>query len=218
MMEPECSIADARNDLAEAAIAAAGMCLFALFVHDRLPWRMLALAGLVVAALALHRAIVTVPSPADLLGLRLRGRRASVCLVAGLALGAGLAVLLRWRWDAGPLPGALHVFVIPAALIGMAEELVYRGYVQGRLRVLKAPWAMILAAAAHTAYKCALFCRADAVAVNYVFLAPATMLGGMAFGALRALAGSVWPAVAAHACFDVLVYGDCKQAPWWVWQ
>jgi len=44
-----------------------------------------------------------------------------------------------------------------------------------------------------------------------------TFVGGAAFGVLRARAGSVWPAVAAHVSFDLLAYGDAAQTPWWVW-
>jgi hypothetical protein len=36
-------------------------------------------------------------------------------------------------------------------------------------------------------------------------------------GLMRHFSGSVLPAVTAHVLFDILVYGDWAQAPWWVW-
>jgi membrane protease YdiL (CAAX protease family) len=44
-----------------------------------------------------------------------------------------------------------------------------------------------------------------------------TFLGGLFFGTLRQVARNVAPALAAHAVFDVIVYGALAQAPWWVW-
>ncbi|MEA3367740.1 MAG: hypothetical protein U9R68_06475, partial [Planctomycetota bacterium] len=78
--------------------------------------------------------------------------------------------------------------------------------------------AVVLAAGAHTAYKAALFVWPPAgIEIDYGFLILWTLAGGVAFGALRAWAGTVWPAVAAHVAFDIVAYGDAAEAPWWVW-
>jgi hypothetical protein len=75
-----------------------------------------------------------------------------------------------------------------------------------------------LAAGAHTAYKTALFVWPPGyMEVDYGFLVTWTLVGGAAFGALRAACGTVWPAVAAHMAFDLVAYGDAAEAPWWVW-
>jgi len=203
----------------EVAAATVGLCLFALCAHDGFPWRLAAASGLVIVAFALHRAIVSGCAPAEQMGLRLPTHAACLHLALGLALGVVLAVGFRERLGNGLFPGALTRFSLLAALIGAAEELFYRGYILGRLRFLGTTWAVVLSAVAHTAYKCALFARPQSgIETNFLFLAVATLLGGLTFGLLRMRAGSVWPAVAAHACFDVLVYGDRAQAPWWVWQ
>ena len=61
-----------------------------------------------------------------------------------------------------------------------AEELVYRGYMQGRLRVLGPLPAVALAALGHTAYKCALFALPGRMAqVDIGILAVWTFLGGL---------------------------------------
>lgn len=203
----------------EVAAATAGLCLFALCAHDGFPWRLAAAGGLVVSAFALHRAIVSGSAPAEQMGLRLPTHAACLHLALGLALGAVLAVGFRERLGNGLFPGALTRFALLAAAIGAAEELFYRGYILGRLQFLGTTWAVVLSAVAHTAYKCALFARPQpGIETNFLSLGAATLLGGMVFGLLRVRAGSVWPAVVAHACFDALVYGDRAQAPWWVWQ
>jgi membrane protease YdiL (CAAX protease family) len=116
------------------------------------------------------------------------------------------------------LPTTLTLFAPVAALVGATEEVVYRGYMQGRLRALGPLPAVALAALGHTAYKCALFALPGRlVGIDFGILAACTFLGGLLFGALRERAGSVLPPLVAHACFDILVYGELAHAPWWVW-
>ena len=77
---------------------------------------------------------------------------------------------------------------------------------------------MVLASLFHAAYKCALFAPGlSPPSQGLRFLAVATVAGGIAFGALREAGGSALPPVVAHAAFDLVVYGDASQAPWWVW-
>jgi membrane protease YdiL (CAAX protease family) len=136
----------------------------------------------------------------------------------GGIIGAALAILFRMRTGAGVLPTGLAPFAAVAAAIGGVEEVLYRGYVQGRLRLAGRIAAVALTAAVHTAYKSALFVwPLEGVAINFTFLIAATFLGGLTFGALRELSGNVWPPLAAHVVFDLAVYGDWSQAPWWVW-
>jgi membrane protease YdiL (CAAX protease family) len=105
-----------------------------------------------------------------------------------------------------------------AASIGASEQLLFRGYVQGRLYRLGSVPAVVLAAAAHTAYKLSLFVfLPEGVAVDYVSLAFLNFLGGIAAGTLREWSGSVIPPLAGHVLFDIMVYGENSQAPWWIW-
>ena len=236
----------------EAGLVAAGMAAFALLSALGAGRGWAAAAGLVLTVLALYLSMRTGQRPVSLFALT-RPRRWAWALVGiGAVLGAGLAVLYRWAWMPSLLPRGIGAFVLVAMLIGSAEEVLYRGYVQGRLgvalgvprpalpgrappeaRAAQAPWrtvyiasahfaalvgAILLAAGAHTAYKTALFVRPPTgIEVDYAFLAIWTLVGGAAFGALRAWGGNVWPALAAHAAFDLIAYGDAAQAPWWVW-
>jgi hypothetical protein len=241
----------------EAGLVAAGMVAFALLSAAGAARGLAAAAGLVLAALALYLSMRTGTHPLRLFALvRPRGW-AWAAVPFGFALGAGLAVLYRSAWMPTAVPSGLRSFVLVAMLIGAAEEVLYRGYVQGRLGLAlqghsaaglrnrraepdSAPearggygdpprssvWAsvaplvgaVLLAAGAHTAYKTALFVWPPAyMEVDYGFLVTWTLVGGVAFGALRAACGTVWPAVAAHVAFDLVAYGDAAEAPWWVW-
>ena len=214
MPEPERT----RRGLAEGGTAAAGLCVFALFIHAGPPLVLLSVAGLVAAALAVCRSLGRESPRAAVFGLSRPSRTAVVLTVVGCVLGLALGAVYRWHSGWRPFPGALGGFAPVAALIGGTEEVVYRGYVQGRARRLGALPAAVISALCHTSYKCALFALpASSTETDLGFLAAWTFLGGLLFGILRELAGNVSAPLAAHACFDIVVYGELARAPWWVW-
>jgi membrane protease YdiL (CAAX protease family) len=236
--EPRGMSSGRTRPLLEALLAAAGMVLFALFVHSGVPWRLVSDLGLAATALAMVLSLrrertLACPERVEwggLLGLVPFGRRAALLGVLGAALGIGLGLLFRWQFGLHWFPGALGPFAPVAAAIGGVEELLYRGYLQGRLNRVNVVLGVIGAAAAHTAYKTALFLLpalslsngpalslSNAPAVDLIALAFWTFLGGLLFGALRQTARNVTPPLAAHAAFDLVVYGELARAPWWVW-
>jgi len=148
-----------------------------------------------------------------------RGLRCgAMWLTAGVVAGGLLGMTWRASCEVAPLPPRLTGFVAVAALIGAAEEIVFRGFLQGRLCRLGPAIAVSAAALFHTAYKVALFASpAPGEVVDLPVLLAVTLLGGLGFGAARQAGGSVWPCVAAHAVFDIVGYGDRWAAPGWVW-
>ncbi|MGB2795905.1 MAG: CPBP family intramembrane glutamic endopeptidase [Phycisphaerae bacterium] len=205
-------------DAGEAAVAGAGMVVFALFAHSLSATFAFSAAGLTLTAAALVRAVVRSRSPLILFGLAPVARKTALYAALGAALGLGLSVWYRWHIGAPPLPEAFRGFALVAALIGSAEEVLYRGYVQGRVRRLGPVGAVACAALLHTAYKSALFALPGAAAtIDLEFIVAATFIGGLVFGALRQLSGNVLAPLAAHAAFDLVVYAELAAAPWWVW-
>lgn len=203
----------------EALAAAAGTLVFALFSHRGLPWILAGVAGLLVAAASIERSLRGAPRVAALLGLDGFSGKTALFAVFGCALGAGAGMAHRWQLELPLLPaGGMEVFASMACLIGATEELVYRGWLQGRLRALGWPVAVVAAAASHAAYKSALFAWPPGPAeIDCAAVAGWTFAGGVVFGLLRQFSGSVVPSMAAHAAFDLLVYGAVARAPWWVW-
>jgi membrane protease YdiL (CAAX protease family) len=205
-------------DAGEAAVARAGMVLFALFAHSRSAALALSPVGLTLTAAVLVRAIMRRRSPLFLFGLAPVTHKAAIYVPVGALLGLALGVWYRRHIGAPPLPETFQGFALLAALIGGAEEVLYRGYVQGRFRRMGPVGAIACAAILHTAYKTALFALpSEAVTIDFPFIVTATLAGGLAFGTLRELSGSVLVPLAAHAAFDLIVYSELAEAPWWVW-
>jgi membrane protease YdiL (CAAX protease family) len=209
---------DGWRNAGEAAAAGAGMVLFAVFAHSRSAAFALSAAGLTLTAAALVRAVAGSRSPLPLFGLAPVTRRAIIYAPVGALLGLALGLWYRLHIGAPALPEAFKGFALAAAFIGGAEEVLYRGYVQGRLGRLGPVGAALCAAILHTAYKTALFALpGEAAAIDFPFIIAATLVGGLAFGAMRELSGSVLAPLAAHAAFDLVVYAELTEAPWWVW-
>jgi membrane protease YdiL (CAAX protease family) len=207
-----------KRPLIEAFVASSGMGLFALFAHSGLPLVLLAGTGLLATALAITHSYRIVRRLADIFGLAPLTKAAPAYLILGGAVGALFGMIYRVYSDMGTLPAGLGRFVFAAALIGASEEVLFRGYIQGRLRRLGRIGAPIFAAVGHTVYKLALFTLPpEGIVIDYSFLAFWTFSGGLIIGILRELSGSVLPPLGGHVMFDVIVYGDNISAPWWVW-
>jgi len=240
------------------------MVAFALLRSAGVAGGLASLGGLALVAAAFYVAVQSGRSPARMFGIVPVPRRTWWLAGVGAAIGIALGLGFRRVWMSDVVPHTLTPFVWTALAVGAAEEVLYRGYVQGRLAAalgaLPSPMmgegkgegdagngyahvpphpdplppgergtlrlrgfvgialAILLAAGAHAAYKASLFAwPPEGVAVDYTFLVTWTLIGGAAFGLLRAWGGSVWPALVAHVAFDILAYGDAVRAPWWVW-
>jgi len=196
-----------------------GMVLFALFVHRGLPWIALSALGLLIVAATIGTSLRLLPRPAELLGLAGLPRQPILYFVVGGLIGAGGGMLHRHNLGLPVWPtGGVEAFAAVACLIGAAEELLYRGWLQGRAQILGRPAAIVIAAIAHASYKTALFAwPTTPMAIDYAGIALWTLIGGTLLGLLRANSENVAPSMFAHAVFDFMVYGALAYAPWWVW-
>jgi len=206
----------ATGKLIGAGLFSVGMVVFALCAH-REELVLLRFAALVVACVSLARSVAMVDRPLGLLGFSRIARNRLVYIPLAVAGGAGLGIGYRCLLNQSPLPGQLGWFCILAAGIGICEEIAYRGFVQGSLKGLGLWAACIGGALAHGAYKCSLFVWPDvAVRADFLWLACATVIFGIAFGLSRRLLGSLAFPILLHATFDIVAYGDRATAPWWV--
>jgi membrane protease YdiL (CAAX protease family) len=194
------------------------MVVFALAAHAHFPLFLVALAGLALTATALASSLTDALSRRPLFGLTGFSREVGGWMVAGVVLGIALAFMLRFTSNQSLLLAGLEPFVLTAMAIGAMEELLFRGFIQGRFATLGWWAAISLAALAHTAYKVALFTfPPGAVEVRLDILGFFTFVVGLLMGLMRHRSGSVLPPLAAHVAFDVFVYGDWVAAPWWIW-
>ena len=89
---------------------------------------------------------------------------------------------------------------------------------QGHLRPIGRVFSILYAATAHSSYKVLVILSLGLpLQFDFFFLAFWTFVGGLVFGILREVSGHSLPSMAAHAAFDVLMYGGLAAAPVWVW-
>ncbi len=176
------------------------------------------IAGGLIAAYVLFTAIRGADDPARLFGLRPFRRSNMLMLLSVLPAGIALGLYYRFRIGATLVPTDLSWFCVVAAAIGAAEELCYRGFVQGALMKCGPLAAIFLAAGAHALYKSSLFLLpvSGHGAIPWWLLGCTAVVGSL-LGILRRYAGGVMVPTAFHVIFDIVVYGDRTVSPWWVW-
>ncbi|MCP4688659.1 MAG: CPBP family intramembrane metalloprotease [Desulfobacterales bacterium] len=207
-----------RTPAREAFMAAAGMCLFALFIHGGFPYTLFSACGLLVTTLAVSRGVRADPSPAALFGVRHFSPAIALYTFCGIIPGVALGLFYQWSYGLEIHFPALGRFAPVTAFIGASEEVLYRGYVQGRAREMGPFLSAVFASLAHAAYKLCLFILPSGAArIDFLPLAACTFAVGLGMGLMRQYTKSILPPIAAHVCFDLIVYGGFPRAPWWVW-
>jgi membrane protease YdiL (CAAX protease family) len=195
-----------------------GILLFAALPREPGKIFSVSYAGLLLAAVIIA---FTIRKPRDFLtefGLNAIPIEKYHLFFAGLLTGVLFATIYRQDLHLPMVPTNLTFFAFTAAAIGFTEELLFRGFLQTRLRKINVFWSVMLATSSHTAYKVLLFAALRPVfEVNLLFLLFWTFTCGLIFGILKELSGSTFTPIAGHVTFDILVYGDRAIIPWWIW-
>ena len=204
--------------LTETTLVLTGICIFGLFIHGRPAQRVIALAALSIAAIVISLSISDLRSLLKYLGLSELSRKIGVYALVGLGLGTLFALCYRGIVDGTLLPQTLTVIAVIAPIIGITEELLFRGFLQGKLVDTNIYAAIVLPTLGHTFYKY-LVLRSLPLDIGTAFLPLViyTFLAGLLWGVFRTLSGSVIPACLSHGIFDILVYGGLSTWPIWVW-
>jgi len=138
--------------------------------------------------------------------------------ITGLLMGIAGALYYRGMYSMPLLPAWFHGFVLLAVCIGLMEELVFRGYVQGRLQSIHPAVGIAGAALIHAGYKACLFLAPAMTGITPVWLFFSWSFGAfLLIGLLRYYSNSIWPPLLVHAVFDLLVYAENMEPPVWVW-
>ncbi|MDF1573809.1 MAG: CPBP family intramembrane metalloprotease [Bacteroidales bacterium] len=198
-------------------LSSAGILLFAGFIHQPFPLLIPAIGGLALSAAVIGSSIRFMNFQ-ESFGIGRLNRKMLLFTIPALLLGGTLGILTRNRFGLTLIPAELGGFVLVAPLIGAAEEIIFRGFIQGHLRPLGRAFSIIAGTGLHTCYKLlVILTLALPLQFDFFFLIFWTFLGGLLFGILRDLSGSTIPPVLAHAVFDILLYGGLASAPVWVW-
>ena len=107
----------------------AGMMLFALFIHDPWPRRLIALSSLLVSGLIIGFSLRQI-SLLELFGLGKAKLRISLFTLAGLLIGCAMGFFTRHHFKLGLFPASLTLIALLAPLVGTVEELFSLGISQ----------------------------------------------------------------------------------------
>jgi len=195
-----------------------GMCIFGMFIHAITWWRIVSFVGLATVALVISLSARDLSSLMRVLGIVPVTRKVIYACVAGIIFGLLLGLVYNFVNADSLLPANLAKFALIAPLIGIMEELVFRGFVQSRSASAGAMASVLVAASGHTLYKY-LVIKTLPVDLNTFIpsLIILTFLVGVVFGIMREFSRSVLPPALAHALFDIIVYGGASLAPVWIW-
>lgn len=201
----------------DALVTLVGILIFAFFVGASFPMVLFAILGLVISGLQMVRQFTSLATVWEKFGINFQ-RSTLVYLIIGVEAGVLIGLFYRWHLSVPIIPAKFTTFAFVAAAIGASEELIFRGYLQGRLYKVNVWLAVVFGSLGHTLYKALLFLSPFALHdVDVQFLVIWTFGVGLFFGWLTKVSKSVIPALLAHALFDIWVYGQLSQAPWWVW-
>lgn len=197
-----------------AAMVILSMALFGYFAGNEL----LSFSALLAAGIFIYLAASEHPSPLELFGLSPGGRNTITWITAGVVISVILSLYCRFHFTDTLLPRITGLIAVSFIMIGMTEELVYRGFIQGILSHHHPATGILVASAGHTVYKAALLGTSPVSGmINLAGLAALTFIAGCLFGYFRFRSGQIYPALVAHGLFDLLVYGDQADFPLWVW-
>jgi len=204
--------------LSEAILCSLGLMVFSYFIHHEYPLRLISFAGLLLASYFIGKNLRSYDELKKITGDFPSFKTGFLWFLIGITGGILFAALYRWHLDLTIVPKSIYVFALVAALIGSLEELVFRGFIQEHVRRVNAPLSILFSTISHTGYKCCLF-LSPVITVNtdIGFLAFWTFFASIIFGTIRHFSRSIIPSLVAHAIFDILVYAEFVNAPWWVW-
>ena len=204
--------------LSEAIICSLGFIVFAYFIHYRFPARLISFGALLLSGIIIARNLKSASDLGKIICKNDSIRDFLLFAASGVVIGSILSIWYRSHLDIELFPRSVHFFAFIAALIGSTEELVFRGFIQEHVRKINGPFSVLFGTLSHTGYKCFLFLSPAVTAnIDVGFLALFTFIFGIVFGTIRYLSGSLLPALTAHALFDIIVYAEYTNAPWWVW-
>lgn len=221
MQQPDQTIlvpVQTQKALLDAVLCGSAITAFAYLVIFPFPLKTIALIPLVAAAFIIARNLNWPLISWKFLQRQTFSKKLFLYNLTALLMGIAGAMYYRGSFDMPVFPGIMRSFAIVAVAIGITEELLFRGFLQGRLSEWHPGFAIAFAAFAHTTYKVLLFFSpaSQHLPFNtkfYIF----TFVVYILIGLLRYFSKSILPAIVVHAVFDLLVYGENIQAPWWVW-
>ena len=197
------------------SIASAGIWLFAGFIHSN---TIVAISGLLLASLSISVYAGGFAALIRITGLSEYKKKLIPFIFAGLLLGTCLGMLYNLLHHEPLIPLPLTLSAIIAPVVGIVEELVFRGFIQGAVSKTSSWLGIFFASGSHTIYKVlVLWTFPLELEINLFNLAMLTFSAGLLFGWLRKASDNIIPPALAHGSFDIAIYGGLLSLPVWVW-
>jgi len=211
-------VEEAKGALIKSGALIISLWLFALTSPLPFPLKILSMMSLLGAAFLIGNLHLTIPEVTFHRNLWKPRPNLGWYILVTVLISLFLSSVARQTSGLPFLPVQTGRFVFVAVFIGIMEELVFRGFVQGSIAVQNQKLAIIIAALGHAGYKAFLFVNQHAsIDISLSSLFGVTFLAGILMGLSRYWSGSLWPAILAHGFFDFWLYGELDVAPWWVW-
>lgn len=208
----------AQRAVLDAILCSVGLAIFAYLVTNPFPLKIAALIPLLITAFIISRQIKSPLRTFKLLFENVSSLKIGIYIIIGVQMGLAAAMYHRGSLGMAVFPEAFRSFALVAASIAILEELVFRGFIQGRLLLLNTNLAVLFAAFAHAFYKVCLFLSPAApYQQDLIAFFIWSFAAYVALGLLRFYSKSMIPVIISHAIFDILVYAEILEAPWWVW-
>jgi len=204
--------------LTSAIICSIGLMVFSFFVQYDFPITVLSFFALSISGYIISRNLKSWNDLKRIIGIPVSQRNLVLFTVIGVVSGLVFGVMYRYHLNLNLFPKSFHLFVIAAAFIGIMEELVFRGFLQGFVKSINGPFSILFGTLSHTGYKCCLFLApviTENVDIGFLFIW--TFGVGLLFGIVRHYTKSVLIPLIGHAVFDILSYAEFYHSPWWVW-
>lgn len=183
------------------------------------PWKYLSAAGILLSAAVIVGEVKSYKELIRLFDLRKLSGNGYYYGVISLLLGLLWGISFRGSLNIPLLPVEATLFALTATLTGTVEEIIFRGYIQLKLRKNGLLLSVVATSALHTFFKCFVFLILPPVyATNYLHFALWTFSMGCLLGLLKEYGHSTWIPVSGHAFFDLIVYGDKMVNAWWIWR
>ncbi|TRW95623.1 CPBP family intramembrane glutamic endopeptidase [Flavobacterium gawalongense] len=202
----------------DAVVCSVEIMAFAYLITYPFPLKAVAFIPLVMVAFIISRDIDSPSVTFRLLFRDLFSLKMLVQIVIGLELGIIAAIYYRGNLGMPLLPSMIRPFVFVAASVAIIEELFFRGFIQGQINKINSDFAVVFAALAHASYKACLFLSPAAIQQQHlVAFFIWSFAAYIVLGFLKHYSKSMIPVIVTHVIFDIVVYAEVLQAPWWVW-
>lgn len=213
-LQPRSTIA-----LRDGFLCSVGCIVFAWFIHAPFSLNIIAYTSLAVVAFIISRQLLPFSILFKTFYHNLFYRKMIVFNILGLEMGIAAALYYRQSYGMFIFPSSIGSFAIIAVGIAVVEELVFRGFIQGILQKVHIAFSVVFASLSHAIYKAAIFLapfipqRIENVASLFFM----SLFLFLVLGLLKHYSKSIIPCIIAHVVFDIIVYAEMANAPWWVW-